>query len=98
MPLQTKSQAILHFGLGRQRYFAHQSEIAAAVVRAVGLDDNVATVSDMDGKTKDIRFGCSFPPTKKKLEPAGWGAGISGTNWYVQAFDYFFFGINTISF
>ena len=42
------------------------SEIAAAVVRAVGLDDKVATISDMDVKTKDIRFGCSVCPPMKK--------------------------------
>ncbi|KIM35789.1 hypothetical protein M413DRAFT_449606 [Hebeloma cylindrosporum] len=46
------------------------SEIAAAVVRAAGLDDRVATVADMDVKAKDIRFGCSVcPPTKENTMP-----------------------------
>jgi hypothetical protein len=45
---------------------APRSEIIAAIVRAVGLDDKVATISDMDTKTKDIRFGCSLcPPVKR---------------------------------
>ena len=47
-------------------FSAPGSEIAAAVVRAVGLNDKVATVSDMDMKTKDIRFGCSLCPPQKK--------------------------------
>jgi hypothetical protein len=34
-----------------------RSKIAATIVRAAGLDDRVATVSDMDAK--DLRFGCS---------------------------------------
>jgi hypothetical protein len=38
------------------------SEIAAAVVRAVGLNDKIATISNMDEMAKDIRFGCSFCP------------------------------------
>jgi len=42
------------------------NEIAAAVVRAAGLDDRVATVSDMDAKAKDIRFGCSVCPPSKR--------------------------------
>lgn len=42
------------------------NEIAAAVVRAVGLDDRVATVSDMDAKTKDIRFRCAVCPPLKR--------------------------------
>lgn len=42
------------------------SEIAAAVVRVAGLDERVATVSDMDTKAKDIRFGCSVCPPLKR--------------------------------
>jgi hypothetical protein len=46
-------------------------EVAGAVVRAVGLDDRVATVSDMNAKAKDIRFGCSiFPPFNRNI--AAW--------------------------
>ena len=41
-------------------FSARESEIAGAVVRAAGLDDRVATVSDMDAK--DLRFGCSVCP------------------------------------
>ena len=44
------------------------SEIAAAVVRAVGLNDKVAMVLDMDAKTKDIRFGCSFCSPLKRMD------------------------------
>ena len=52
--------------LPKIEFSALGSEIAAVVVRAAGLDDKVATVSDMDAKTKDVRFGCSFcPPTKR---------------------------------
>ena len=54
------------------------SGIAATVVRAVGLDDKLATVSDVDAKTKDIRFGCSLcPPQKKKV--GNWSK--SGYKW-----------------
>jgi hypothetical protein len=38
-------------------FSVERSRIAGAVVRAAGLDDRVATVSDMD--EKDLRFGCS---------------------------------------
>ena len=47
-------------GLPEMEFNALRSEVSAAVVRAAGLDDKVATVSDMDAKTKDIRFGCSI--------------------------------------
>ena len=43
-------------------FSSDKSEIAAAIVRAAGLDDRVATVSDMDAK--DLRFGCSVCPPK----------------------------------
>jgi hypothetical protein len=53
---------------------ALESEIAAAIVRAVGLDDKIATVSNMDAKTNDIRFGCSFclPIRNYGLEGSEW--------------------------
>ena len=38
-------------------FSVERSRIARAVVQAAGLDDRVATISDMD--TKDLRFGCS---------------------------------------
>jgi hypothetical protein len=44
----------------------HARLIAATVVRAAGLDDKVATVSDMDTKAKDMRFGCSVCPPLKR--------------------------------
>jgi len=44
----------------------HARLIAATVVRAAGLDDKVATVSDMDTKSKDMRFGCSVCPPLKR--------------------------------
>jgi hypothetical protein len=40
------------------------STIAAAVVQAAGLDDRIATISDMDAK--DLRFGCSSCLPSKK--------------------------------
>jgi len=40
------------------------SDIAGTVVRAAGLDDRVATVSDMDAK--DLRFGCFTCPSQKR--------------------------------
>ena len=49
-------------GLPKLEFSAPGTEITAAVVRAVGLNDKVATVSDMDAKTEDIRFGCSICP------------------------------------
>ena len=49
-------------GLPKMEFSAPGSEITAAVVRAVGLNDNVATVSDMDAKTKDLRFRCDICP------------------------------------
>ena len=49
-------------GPSKIEFSAAGSEIAAAVVRVAGLDDKVATVSDMDAKTKDIRFGCPLCP------------------------------------
>jgi hypothetical protein len=52
-------------GLPKMGFHALGSEIAAAVVRAAGLNDNVATASDMDAKTKDIRFGCFICPPAK---------------------------------
>jgi len=60
-------------------YFSPQgSEIAATVVRAIGLDDQVATVSDMDATAKDIRFGCSVcPPFNRNI--AAWTK--AGYNW-----------------
>jgi hypothetical protein len=48
------------------KFNAMGSEITAAVLRVAGLDNKVATASDMDAKTKDIRFGCSLcPPVKR---------------------------------
>ena len=44
----------------------HAKLIAAAVVRAAGLDDKVATALDMDTKAKDMRFGCSVCPPLKR--------------------------------
>ena len=59
-PVEDKS------GLPKIEFSALESEVAAAVVRAAGLNDKVATASDMDAKTKDIRFGCSIcPPVKR---------------------------------
>jgi len=58
----------LEYGPGPPKidFSAQGSEIAAAVVQVVGLDDKVATVSDMDTKAKDVRFGCSVcPPTEE---------------------------------
>jgi hypothetical protein len=53
-------------GLPKLEFNAPRSEITAAVVRAAGLNDKVATASDMDAKTTDIRFGCSIcPPVKR---------------------------------
>jgi hypothetical protein len=43
-----------------------QSKIAATIVRAAGLDDRVATVSDMDAK--DLRFGCSACHLKRHVD------------------------------
>ena len=59
---------IQHYGLGPPKieFSTPGSKIAATVVRAVGLDDKVATVLDMDAKTKDIRFGCSVCPPQKR--------------------------------
>ena len=59
-------------------FSAQGSEIAAAVVRAAGLDDKVATVSDMDAKANDIRFGCSVCPPLKR-DATSWMKG--GYNW-----------------
>jgi hypothetical protein len=70
-------------------FSASGSEIAAAVVRASGLDDKVATISDMDVKTKDIRFGCSFCPP---IYGRNWMRG--GYKWHElvhSSFDYFIF-------
>lgn len=47
-------------------FSAEGSKIAAAVVRAAGLDERVATVVDMGAKTKDIRFGCSICPPARR--------------------------------
>ena len=44
-------------------FSADLSKIAGAVIQAVGLDDRVATVSDMDAK--DLRFGCSACPPER---------------------------------
>ena len=41
-------------------FTAQGSKIAAAVVRAAGLDDRITKASDMD--EKDLRFGCSACP------------------------------------
>jgi hypothetical protein len=58
-------------------FSADRREIAAAVVRAVGLDDTAATVSDMDAE--DLRFGCSACPHSGEMEvPPGRRSGISG--------------------
>jgi len=46
------------------------SKFAGAVVRAAGLDDRVATVSDMDAK--DLRLGCSACPPQKKNGALSW--------------------------
>jgi len=59
-------------------FSARGSEIAAAVVRAAGLDDKVATVSDMDANANDIRFGCSSCPPLKRNTPS-WTQG--GYKW-----------------
>jgi hypothetical protein len=45
------------FGPAKIKFSVERSRIAAAVVQAAGLDDKIATVSDMDAK--DLRFGCS---------------------------------------
>ena len=47
-----------------------RSEVAAVVVRAAGLDDRVATVSDMDAR--DLRFACSFHPPQCPSGPSSW--------------------------
>ncbi|CAA7263078.1 unnamed protein product [Cyclocybe aegerita] len=46
------------------------SMAAAAIVRAVGLDDKVATIADMD--VKDLRFGCSVCPSTLKDGEIEW--------------------------
>ena len=60
-------------------FSARGSEMASAVVQAAGLDDKVATVSDMDTKAKDIRFGCSICSPVKKREATSWMKG--GYKW-----------------
>ena len=71
------------------------SEFAAAVVRAAGLDDKVATALDMDAKAKDIRFGCSVCPPQKRNK--SWMK--VGYKWreFVRLLYVFFFDKNTIS-
>ena len=76
------------------------SEITAAVVRAAGLNDKVATASDMDARTKNIRFKCSLcPPVKRN---GTWRA--SGYDWrrlvrfLLSEYYFFFFDSNTIFF
>jgi len=52
-------------------FSAVRSRIAGIVVRAAGLDDRVATASDMDAK--DLRFGCSVcPPWTANGTAAPW--------------------------
>ena len=51
-------------GLPKISFSFDKSEIAAAIVRAAGLDHRVATVSDMDAK--DLRYGCSICPPEKE--------------------------------
>ena len=79
-------------------FSAQGSEIAAAIVRAIGLDDKVATVSDMDTKAKDIRFGCSVCPPLKR-DATSWMKG--GYKWreFVRScfWLFFFFDSNTTS-
>ncbi|KAJ3504221.1 hypothetical protein NLJ89_g8050 [Agrocybe chaxingu] len=48
----------------------HNSEVVTAIVQAVGLDDKVATIADMDAK--DIRFGCSVCPSTLKDGESSW--------------------------
>jgi hypothetical protein len=56
--------------LQKMEFSVPRSKITAAVVRAAGLNDKVATASDMDAKTKDIRFGCSIcSPVKRRNGP-----------------------------
>jgi hypothetical protein len=50
-------------GPAKTDFSLERSKIARAVVQAAGLDDRVATVSDMD--TKDLRFGCSACPQER---------------------------------
>ncbi|KIM37065.1 hypothetical protein M413DRAFT_448779 [Hebeloma cylindrosporum] len=47
------------------------SAIAAVVVRAVGLDESIATVAEVDAKAEDIRFGCSVCAPIKR-DGASW--------------------------
>ena len=60
-------------------FSAWGSEIASAVVQAAGLDDKVATVSDMDTKARDIRFGCFICSPVKEREATSWMKG--GYKW-----------------
>ena len=74
------------------------SGIAATVIRAAGLDDKVATASDMDTKTKDIRFGCSVC-APLKINATSWMK--SGYKWreFVRSCFWLLFWstVNTIS-
>ena len=84
-------------GLPKLEFSVLGSEITAAVIRAVGLNDKVATVSDMDVKTKDIRFGCSICPPVPVRRNGTWNKG--GYKWreLVRSAFEFFFDSNTIS-
>jgi hypothetical protein len=62
------------------------SEVAGAVVPAVGLDDRVATVSDMDAKAKDVRFGCSICPPFNRNIGAWTKAGYNWRNFVCSTF------------
>ncbi|KIM36512.1 hypothetical protein M413DRAFT_31565 [Hebeloma cylindrosporum] len=53
------------------------STVAAAVVRAAGLDERVATASDMD--ERDLRFACSACRPSQRGSPASWRE--SGYKW-----------------
>jgi len=72
-------------------FSAQASEIAAAVVRAAGLDDKVATVSDMDAKAKDIRFGCSVCPPLKRNATSWTKGGYKWREFVRSCFWLFFF-------
>jgi hypothetical protein len=80
-------------------FSSDKSKIAAAIVRAAGLDDRVATVSDMDAK--DLRFGCSVCPPRKETGngPPYWVK--AGYKWrdFVRFLHlhYIFFASNVIS-
>ncbi|KIM35772.1 hypothetical protein M413DRAFT_449599 [Hebeloma cylindrosporum] len=57
-----KSDSYYILGPPKIAFSLQASNVAAAVVRAAGLDAGLATVADMDAKTEDLRLGCSSCP------------------------------------